>query len=191
MLLNTLAGCALLTMIIMRRASIMPSIMYKLLVNPPAHKGPNMVARPPTERLTPWLNPFGEASWENERLFLLSTNIEIWLEKKNTACIIVSLHHICWAAAICCFNMLNRANSGKTSQPCVFSAVTLEKRDTWDTATKGSPSSCRNTPMMKADSSHPYPPGRDGKIIPWYYWIIAVCPHITWTIPLNNYIYRL
>lgn len=35
----------------------MPSIMYKLLVNPPAHKGPKMVARPPTERLTPWLNP--------------------------------------------------------------------------------------------------------------------------------------
>lgn len=35
----------------------MPSIIYKLLVNPPAHKGPKMVARPPTERLTPWLNP--------------------------------------------------------------------------------------------------------------------------------------
>lgn len=41
-----------------------------------------------------------------------------------------------------------------TCRPCVFSAVTLEKSDTWDTATKGSPSSCRNTPMTKAVSSH-------------------------------------
>ena len=40
----------------------MPSIMYKLLVNPPAHKGPKMVANPPTDRLTPWLNPFGDTS---------------------------------------------------------------------------------------------------------------------------------
>lgn len=55
--INTRRSCGLLTVIIMRRASIMPSIMYKLLVNPPAHKGPKMVARPPTERLTPWLNP--------------------------------------------------------------------------------------------------------------------------------------
>lgn len=40
----------------------MPSIMYKLLVNPPAHSGPKMVARPPTERLIPWLNPSGDTS---------------------------------------------------------------------------------------------------------------------------------
>lgn len=33
--------------------------MYRLLVRPPAHRGPRMVARPPTERLTPWLNPVG------------------------------------------------------------------------------------------------------------------------------------
>lgn len=39
----------------------MPSIMYKLVVSPPAHKGPKMVARPPTERLTPWLNPLDDA----------------------------------------------------------------------------------------------------------------------------------
>lgn len=51
-----------LTVIRMSRASIMPSITCRLLVSPPAHKGPKMVARPPTERLTPWLNPFGEAS---------------------------------------------------------------------------------------------------------------------------------
>lgn len=49
----------------------MPNIMYKLLVNPPAHKGPKIVAKPPTERLTPWLNPFGEASQNNRLLFHL------------------------------------------------------------------------------------------------------------------------
>lgn len=48
----------------------MPSIMYKLLVNPPAHSGPRMVARPPTERLTPWLKPVGERITENQTLFL-------------------------------------------------------------------------------------------------------------------------
>lgn len=46
-----------LTVIIIRRASIMPSMTYRLLVSPPAHKGPRMVARPPIERLTPWLKP--------------------------------------------------------------------------------------------------------------------------------------
>lgn len=62
MLLNIQWMCVVLTVIIMRRASIMPSIMYRLLVSPPAHKGPKMVARPPTERLTPWLKPLGDAS---------------------------------------------------------------------------------------------------------------------------------
>lgn len=38
----------------------MPSIMYKLLVSPPAHRGPKIVAKPPMERLTPWLNPSGD-----------------------------------------------------------------------------------------------------------------------------------
>lgn len=46
----------------------MPSIMYKLLVNPPAHSGPRMVARPPTERLTPWLKPVGENITKNQRV---------------------------------------------------------------------------------------------------------------------------
>ena len=131
--------CVVLTVIMMRRASIMPSITYKLLVSPPAHRGPRMVARPPTERLTPWLNPV------------------VSVTKKP--CISVSLHYICWAA-ICWSNMLN-CEAVKKSQPCVFSAVTLEKSDTWDTATKGSPSSWRKTPMMKAVSSHSYPPDRE------------------------------
>ena len=48
----------------------MPSIMYKLLVNPPAHRGPKMVAKPPTERLTPWLNPFGDTSQRIKAYFL-------------------------------------------------------------------------------------------------------------------------
>lgn len=60
--INSPRSCVLLTVIIMRRASIIPSVMYKLLVSPPAHRGPRMVARPPTERLTPWLNPFGDTS---------------------------------------------------------------------------------------------------------------------------------
>lgn len=45
----------------------MPSMMYRLLVNPPAHSGPRMVARPPTERLTPWLKPVGETITKNQR----------------------------------------------------------------------------------------------------------------------------
>lgn len=57
----------MLTVIIRRRASIIPSIMYKLLVSPPAHSGPRMVARPPTERLTPWLKPAGENITRNQR----------------------------------------------------------------------------------------------------------------------------
>jgi len=48
-----------LTVIMVRRASIMPSITYRLLVRPPAHNGPSMVARPPTDRRTPWLKPGG------------------------------------------------------------------------------------------------------------------------------------
>lgn len=72
----------------------MPNIMYKLLVSPPAHKGPKMVARPPTERLTPWLNPFGKASKNKEKLFF--SRAEIWhVKKKKNARITVSLHHIC------------------------------------------------------------------------------------------------
>lgn len=54
----------------------MPSIMYKLLVSPPAHKGPKMVARPPTERLTPWLNPFVEASQRTKGYFFNLQMIE-------------------------------------------------------------------------------------------------------------------
>lgn len=47
----------------------MPSMMYKWLVSPPAHRGPRMVARPPTERLTPWLKPVGGSiKAENQRL---------------------------------------------------------------------------------------------------------------------------
>lgn len=42
----------------------------------------------------------------------------------------------------------------RAASPCVFSDVTLEKRDTWDTATNGRPSSWRKTPMTKAASSH-------------------------------------
>lgn len=101
MLWNTQMSCVLLTAIIMRRASIMPSIMYKLLVNPPAHKGPRMVARPPTERLTPWLNPFGDAS---QRItgysFHLHSNIQLWLE--NTARMTVALHHLCCDKMVNC-----------------------------------------------------------------------------------------
>lgn len=42
--------------------------------------------------------------------------------------------------------------------PWVFSAVTLEKRETWATATKGKPKTCRNTPMMNSVSCHGKPP---------------------------------
>lgn len=58
----------------------MPSIMYKFLVNPPAHKGPKMVARPPTERLIPWLNPFGQKSQRFK-----DYSFTVW--RANTACI--------------------------------------------------------------------------------------------------------
>lgn len=61
----------------------MPSIMYKLAVSPPAHKGPKMVARPPTERLTPWLNPLGDALQRLMGYLVLSAKGKIWL--KGTA----------------------------------------------------------------------------------------------------------
>lgn len=38
------------------------------------------------------------------------------------------------------------------SSPCVLSAVTLEKSETWATATNGKPKTCRNTPMMNSVS---------------------------------------
>lgn len=87
----------------------MPSIMYKLLVNPPAHKGPKMVARPPTERLTPWLNPFGDTSQRIE-----GYSFTIWPDNN----VFFFARHV------------PRCNGEITCQPCVFSAVTLEKRDT-------------------------------------------------------------
>lgn len=81
-----------------------------------------MVASPPTERRTPWLNPGGERESVTED------------------------------------QEADDAGGGfpvaRAASPCVFSDVTLEKRDTWDTATNGRPSSWRKTPMTKAASSH-------------------------------------
>lgn len=54
-----MSGVAL-TEITSSSASITPSITAELAVSPPAHSGPRMVASPPTERRTPWLNPGGE-----------------------------------------------------------------------------------------------------------------------------------
>lgn len=34
-----------------------PNITYRFCVKPAAHSGPRIVARPPTERRIPWLNP--------------------------------------------------------------------------------------------------------------------------------------
>lgn len=47
--------------------------------------------------------------------------------------------------------------------PCVFSAVTLEKRETWATATNGKPKTCRNTPMMNSVSCHGKSPEEQNK----------------------------
>ncbi len=81
----------------------MPSIMYKLLVNPPAHKGPKMVARPPTERLTPWLNPFGDT---------LQRIIPFIYTHSNMAgrC---STYNSFFASHMLSSNLLNRANGAK------------------------------------------------------------------------------
>ena len=38
-------------------AIITPIMIYMFSVRPPAHRGPRMVASPPTERRTPWLKP--------------------------------------------------------------------------------------------------------------------------------------
>lgn len=43
-------------------AIITPIMMYMFSVRPPAQRGPRMVASPPTERRTPWLNPAGESA---------------------------------------------------------------------------------------------------------------------------------
>lgn len=47
----------------------MPSTMDRFPVSPPAHSGPRMVARPPTERLTPWLKPGRESMAADQTLF--------------------------------------------------------------------------------------------------------------------------
>ena len=47
--------------------------------------------------------------------------------------------------------------------PCVSTAVTLEKRETWATATNGKPKTCRNTPMMNSVSRHGKPPTENTK----------------------------
>lgn len=83
MALNPLRSRVLLTVIIRRRASIIPSIMYKLLVNPPAHRGPRMVARPPTERLTPWLKPVGENITRNQGV--LFDDASVFLSRAATS----------------------------------------------------------------------------------------------------------
>lgn len=46
-------------------AIITPIMIYMFSVRPPAHRGPRMVASPPTERRTPWLNP--AMTWELNR----------------------------------------------------------------------------------------------------------------------------
>ena len=51
----------------------MPSITYRLLVRPPAQSGPRMVANPPTDRRTPWLNP---AAWRGKGLF--GNLLKVW-----------------------------------------------------------------------------------------------------------------
>lgn len=83
----------------------MPSIMYKLLVSPPAHKGPKMVARPPTERLTPWLNPFVEASQRTKGYFFNLQIIEYrWKRPQCNG--FIALHMLS-------SNLLNRAHSAQ------------------------------------------------------------------------------
>lgn len=44
-------------------------MMYRLSVSPPAHRGPRMVARPPTERRTPWLKPAVEKNDSQTKMF--------------------------------------------------------------------------------------------------------------------------
>lgn len=94
-LLQWLLIFVVLTVMSISKASIMPSIMYKLSVNPPAHKGPKMVARPPTERLTPWLNPVGGIS--PKKNFHLHT---FKYGFKSSVCVIffcASVVLTCWA----------------------------------------------------------------------------------------------
>lgn len=119
MLLNTQMSCVLLTVIIRRRASIMPSIMYKLLVSPPAHKGPKMVARPPTERLTPWLNPSQSQTFTGHSFHPQKTQ-HAWLSLQ---------HHICWAAV--CWTLCT-ARKAKWAN-LVFSLRWLWRRETPET----------------------------------------------------------
>lgn len=141
------------------------SVLYLLwswwgeLASCPALRTNCWSAPPPTEAPGWWLGPPLSAS---------HLGWILWWASQTKTCLSVSLHYICWAA-VCWANMLN-CEAVKKSQPCVFSAVTLEKSDTWDTATKGSPSSWRKTPMMKAVSSHSYPPDRD---VPGNYLIVA------------------
>ncbi len=101
--INANLSCVLLTVISRRRASIIPSIMYKLFVNPPAHKGPKMVARPPTERLTPWLNPLGGASQKNKVYYYYFVVVVVvvfvfTIRQNNKLC--NNFHDICWGKTV-------------------------------------------------------------------------------------------
>ena len=104
-------ACVLLTEIMTRSASIMPSMMYKLLVSPPAHRGPKMVARPPTERRTPWLNPLG------------------WRITKNG--ILFPFHRQTWKYIVMCRGRWGEA--AKSLANLVFSLLWLWRRETPET----------------------------------------------------------
>lgn len=141
------------------RSIIIPSITYRFPIRPPAHRGPRMVARPPTERRTPWLKPArtkhnNTQSLDSAQSFEYLNSDNMWHLQTWVLHVFSRSHHSFSSVSFC---ILSQGNYLCFS-PCVFSAVTLEKRDTWDTATKGSPSNCRNTPMMNSINSNAKPP---------------------------------
>lgn len=141
--------CIYLTDSSARSAVIAPIMIYMFSVSPPAHRGPRMVAKPPTERRTPWLKPeeqtrditaqhINQGSRLKKKLHELSRKILLLKAKRsiNILCVVCFCESTRWCR----------------SSPWVFSAVIFEKRETWATATNGNPNTCRNTPMMNSVS---------------------------------------
>lgn len=157
------------------RSIIIPSITYRFPIRPPAHRGPRIVARPPTERRTPWLKPADTHTYTHNTKSLESAHRFEYLNSDNKWHL---YKHECYMFTqdLIYLFLLSFSYSQWTFlcfSPCVFSAVTLEKRDTWDTATKGSPSNCRNTPMMNSINSNAKPPKQKT------YWIENESKNIT------------
>lgn len=117
------------TMMRVSRSIIIPSITYRFPIRPPAHRGPRIVARPPTERRTPWLKPADTHTYTHNTKSLESAHRFEYLNSDNKWHL---YKHECYMFTqdLIYLFLLSFSYSQWTFlcfSPCVFSAVTLEK----------------------------------------------------------------